>query len=52
MMKYGILYKNPAWILHKNSPSTQEKYTYCFIVVYSSYNLLLRINFKNMTEGI
>lgn len=51
MMKYGILHKYPAWILHKNSPSTQEKYTYCFIVVYSSYNLLLRINFKNMNEG-
>lgn len=52
MMKYGILHKNPAWILHKNSPSTQERYTYCFIDVYSSYNLLLRINFKNMAEGI
>lgn len=44
MMKYGIL--------HTNSPSTQEIYTYCFIDVYSSYNLLLRINLKNMAEGI
>lgn len=52
MMKYGILHKNPAWILHKHSPCTKEKYTYCFIVVYSSYNLLLRINFKNMAESI
>lgn len=51
-MKYSIFHKNPAWILHKNSPSTQEKYTYCFIVVYSNYNLLLRNNLKNMAEGI
>lgn len=60
MMKYGILHKNPAWILHKNSPSTQERGAILYskhlhkkvIAVYSSYNLLLRINFKNMAEGI